>query len=189
LRNVSVPAVQDPSPCPKEKEAPSSLFGKIEDAFLCILSIHVWGRDAGALRESTDALARGLAALPPEELRPLLRRSSREVDAALLFTGLWGTPSFRDVLARGAERRRGGLPEAEPDASVPGRTYEERLSTPFVAFLLAGTDFPFTEEELSGIRSGDGVRAADIRAARGHRTRGGIAEEVRGVRAGEERAE
>ena len=147
MRNVSVPAapaVQDPSPCPKEKEAPSSLFGKIEDAFLCILSIHVWGRDAGALRESTDALARRLAALPPEELRPLLRRSSREVDAALLFAGLWGTPSFRDVLARGSEKRRGSPSEAEADSGNPLRTCAESLSTPFVAFLLAGTDFPFT---------------------------------------------
>lgn len=132
-----------------------TLYAQVEDAFTCILNIYVWGRDRCFLLESMEALARKLSTLPAEEVRLLLRKTSPRVDAILLFSGLWGTLSYRDVLILASEKKCEGNRSA--------RSYAQHFSVPFVAFLLAGTNFLFTDEELSGICSGSGVRLVDVR--------------------------
>ena len=135
-----------------ENEA-NGLFARIEAAFVEILNIYTWGRDRNFLLKSAEALARKLAAFPAEDVRPLLRVTSQQVDALLLFTGLWGTPGYRDVLALADGKKRG---------DGYGEQFSNRFAVPFVSFLLAWTDFPFTEEEYANIAAGNGIRLSDI---------------------------
>ena len=138
---------------------------RIESLLYSALLVYSFDKDADLLRSSMQKIASYAAALPAERIRPWLRRSSQRIDLLLSFTDVWQPPCWEKML---------GCPEPGLDEEwmdemfgiAPGDC--EYHSVPYLAFLLAGTGFPFTGEELSGIRSGAGMSVGELRGiARG----------------------
>lgn len=135
----------------------------LDDIELCLhsaLLVHTFDKDGENLRCSMQKIASYAATLPPEVIRPALRKTSPRIDALLAFTDLWQSSCraacFRDETS--------GADDLLSDFLFEGRSYEggNGNEVPYLAFLLAGTDFPFTEEELSEIRSGAGTSVGEL---------------------------
>lgn len=128
---------------------PDDIGEVVEKALRCALDCFLFTHDSRLLSRHLETIARCAEALPEDVLRPLLDRNSPEIDALIPHTDLWGNPGS-------------GMLFDEEDSSSLG-VAPGHFATPFLAFLLAGTEFPFTPEELTGIRSGWGESVADIR--------------------------
>jgi len=121
----------------------------VEKALLCALDCFLFAHDSRLLSRHLETIARCAEAFPEDVLRPLLNLSSPDIDALIPHTDLWGNPGS-------------GMLFDEENSSSLG-VAPRHFATPFMAFLLAGTEFPFTPEELTRIRSGWGESVADIR--------------------------
>ena len=122
----------------------------VEKALRCALDCFLFAHDSRLLSRHLETIARCVEAFPEDVLRPLLNRSSPDIDALIPHTDLWGNPGA-------------GMLFDEVGSSLSVGAAPRFFVTPFLAFLLAGTEFPFTPEELNGIRSGWGESVADIR--------------------------
>lgn len=143
-------------------EAGREKVADIETALWCALYAAVFDRDRRRLARSLDTIGRLAAALPEKELRTHLRGTSSKIGALLPFTGAWGAPGWETVLAAAATASEDADPLRKMFLIDEGSAVE-CCSVPFLAFVLAPTDFPFTEEELTDIRSGWGATVKDIR--------------------------
>ncbi len=157
-----------------------TLFRTVESTVIAVLNSYLYDRDRDALERGLLLLGELLSAQPDEAVRPLLTRTSEEIDGLLPFVGLWPGTSWRELFTEDCwcssvapAGRRKAIPDRDDkediaislfddDPSDCGDGNAEALAVPFVAFLLAGTGFPFTDEEIGAIRSGQGVSLADI---------------------------
>lgn len=145
-----------------EDPAVDQAVADMELLFSSVLMVYLHDRDRCLFEGSLRALASCASALPAELLRSTLNITSQRVDALLSFTDLWQPPCWKDMM--------GDQPcdLGEADSSALTQEGENTMvnaggSVPFIAFLLAGTDFPFSKEELTGIRSASGTTVAEIR--------------------------
>jgi len=153
--------VPDLSPAP-EDPAVDQAVEDIELLLSSALMVYAFDRNRRLLDRSLRALTSCAAALPASGLRPFLGVTSPRIDALLSFTDLWQPPCWEEMICS-----RAGAPD-EDGCFVLLQEMENALmnagrSVPFLAFLLAGTDFPFTEEELADIRSASGTTVGEIR--------------------------
>lgn len=153
---------------------PENVVDDIEAALTRALDCYIFAHDRQLFLRHLKAVAGAAAALPEDDLRPFLLRTSPAIDARIAYSGLWGNPGIGGLLG-GA--RSFSWDEDDEEYPSPGL-----FATPFLAFLLAGTEFSFTSEELTGIRSGWGASVADIRSA--HRRERGSVPERESRRAG-----
>ena len=126
----------------RDAENDNVLFSSIETAMLAALDSYLWKNDRDEFLGNLEMLSGALSLVKPERLRPLLRLSSTFVDACLHMVRIWNCGS-------------GLRPENGMFSSPP--------SVPFVAFLLAPTDFPFTKEEMDSVRDDSGYGVEDVR--------------------------
>lgn len=139
---------------------PETVLDDIELLLHSALLVYAFDKDAERLRYTLRILASSAALLPADALRPELRRTSPRIDALLAFTGVWQPPVWPEMI----DCTPLNLDEKECcGMSGIGSGDAPDRSVPYLAFLLAGTDFPFTGEELSDIRSGAGTSVGELR--------------------------
>jgi len=116
---------------------------------LLLCTLHAFTHDRDRLRQILLKIGERLVSIPSETLRPALRTVSAEVDAMLLFTNPWGEARWSLFL--------------DSDDTIDYSYFISPPMTPYLAFLLAGTDFPFTKDELTGIRDDNGISVQEVR--------------------------
>ena len=147
-----------------------------ETAFKAALLAYYYDKDRGSFKENIGAIVKWLDTFPEEELRSCLKMSSPGVDALLVFAGLWGTPGYKKVLEEENARYFDSTYDdfgryvawMENKRNGVKNLRNSSFEVPFLAFLLRGSDFNFSSDELENIRSGNGKALKDVIPERCH---------------------
>lgn len=134
----------------------------VELLLLSALQVYAFDKDRDFWEQSLQMISLFAATFPPERIRPVLGSTSLRIDALLAFTDVWQSPCWKNSIS---DKILSGEESTLFCSLLENSIWrgQEHHSVPYIAFLLAGTDFPFTEDELHDIRSDAGTSVADVR--------------------------